>query len=376
MALQALKPVASEATWFRDEVTGQHVLQLTRGAGHSVHAYYDHPPWCPRTGRVVFSRRLPGTAEGGIFIVDADGANLTRVGESRAMIPNTGAMAQWSPDGRRVYFRDVNGSDQLVRWVDVETGESGSYPGSLRMVRPGGREYAYHTERIYLSESDLGPARRAEYGIFVRDLYDGISRMLASIADCLEIHPHKDRIAGLPLFVKHTKWSPAGDRMMFAFSSGKRPDGPPHVHEIYVVGADGTGLRRVGPMGNHPSWHPDGRRILINDRIDGRLHLTLLDVETGERDFATDRVPGMGHPSYSPDGQWILLDEVPARQGAAALKVVNPGTGSVRELIATRVTDHSHDGTHLHPVWSQNGSQILYASDASGSSQLCVVSFP
>ena len=84
----------------------------------------------------------------------------------------------------------------------------------------------------------------------------------------------------------------------------------------------------------------------------------------------------MGHPSYSPDGEWIVLDDVQGRQGAASISIVHPASGELRRLVVTTVTDHSHDGTHLHPVWSQDGSQILYSSDASGVSQLCVVDVP
>ena len=371
-------PPGGQATAFVDEVTGRRVRQLTNGDQPSVHAYYDSPPWNPGTGQVVFSRRTPGTAEGDIFVVDADGGNLTRVGWSRAMVPNCGAMAQWGNDGRRVYFRHHDDRTPLVRWSDVVSGESGSYPGSLRMMRPGASEYAYHSERRDYSVDDLRPEHRRDQGVFVRSLEDGSCRQLASIADCLEIHPRREEIVDLPLFVKHTKWSPAGDRLMFAFSSGKRAGGRPFVHEVYVVGGDGGGLRRVGPMVNHPSWHPDGRHILANAALgnDPDKKLALLDVETGDRRLVTDRVPGMGHPSYSPDGEWIVLDDVQGRQGAASISIVHPASGELRRLVVTTVTDHSHDGTHLHPVWSQDGSQILYSSDASGVSQLCVVDVP
>jgi WD40-like Beta Propeller Repeat len=371
--------LGAEAVSFVDEVTGRHVRQLTNGDQPSVHAYYDSPPWHPVTGEVVFSRRKPGTPEGEVIVVDADGGTLTRVGWSRAMVPNCGAMAQWGTndggDGRRVYFRHHDGRTPLVRWFDVGSGESGSYPGSLRMMRPGVPEYAYHSERREYSADDLRPERRSEQGIFVRNLEDGSCRQLASVEDCLQIHPRRDDIVDLPLFVKHTKWSPAGDRLMFAFTSGMIPNRRPYVHEVYVVGADGSGLRRVGPMVNHPSWHPDGRHIFCNGTIgkDPEKKLVLLDVETGEPRLATDRVPGMGHPSYSPDGEWILLDDVPGRQGPASISIVHPASGELRQLVSTGVTDHSHDGTHLHPVWSQDGSQVLYASDASGVSQLCVV---
>jgi Tol biopolymer transport system component len=55
------------------------------------------------------------------------------------------------------------------------------------------------------------------------------------------------------------------------------------------------------------------------------------------------------------------------------LNLVDVQTDHVQHLIQARVRDHSHVGTHLHPVWSRDGNQILYASDASGIAQLCVI---
>ena len=49
------------------------------------------------------------------------------------------------------------------------------------------------------------------------------------------------------------------------------------------------------------------------------------------------------------------------------------GEGTVEHLVQLRVVDHSHVGTHLHPVWRQDGSQILFASDATGTAQLCAI---
>ena len=68
-----------------------------------------------------------------------------------------------------------------------------------------------------------------------------------------------------------------------------------------------------------------------------------------------------------------MVDYVLSREGYGSLNLVDVETDRVEHLVQVRVVDHSHVGTHLHPVWSQDGKQILYASDASGTAQLCVV---
>ncbi|MDH7568468.1 MAG: hypothetical protein QHJ73_02615, partial [Armatimonadota bacterium] len=182
---------------------------------------------------------------------------------------------------------------------------------------------------------------------------------------------------GWHLYVKHCKWSSDGRRLLFVVTNeirfAPRYGELPLFKEIYVVNADGTGLRRVGPFGNHPIWHPNCREILTNSPFPGRpgKSLVLIDAETGERRLASPALPGSGHPSYSPDGSLMVVEHV--AHGTASIRLVHVGNDTVETLVRPPVLDHSHSGTHLHPVWSREGQQVLYASDASGTAQLCVV---
>jgi len=320
----------------------------------------------------------PGAREGDIYIMDADGGDLTYLARSRAMSANDGAMAQWAADGRRVYFKDRREDVSLIGWVDVDSGGKGSYPGDLRMVCPVGNCLAYHTSVGHYADHEV-INRRDEFGIFVQDLDSGEGTCVARLTDCLEMHPRRDEIAGWHLFVKHSKWSADGQRLMFVFTNEIRFAEKfcelPRVKDIYVVNADGSGLKRVGEFGNHPLWHPDGREILTNSPFPGRPgnSLVLTDVETGENRLASAAIAGVGHPSFAPDGSKIAVDHVLDREGYGSLNLVDVAADTVEHLVQVRVVDHTHVGTHLHPVWSRDGKQLLYASDASGTAQLCVV---
>lgn len=367
-----------ESFTFVDPITGREVLQLTNSGQRSVHAYYDNPPWCPKTRRIAFSSMEPGSSEGGIYVVDADGSNLTYLAHSRTMSANDGAMAQWSADGKRVYFKDRENRQPLLAWVEVDTGEQGAFPGDLRMVAPTGNRQVYHSNCGNYPDEEIVRGREA-FGVFIQDLDTGNSHRIVSVADCWAIHPRRDEIADWHLYIKHTKWAPDGMRLMFVFTNEIRYAPKyaelPHVKDVYVVNADGSGLKRVGPFGNHPIWHPNSQEILTNSPYEGRPNnsLVLSHVDSGERRLATTRIAGSGHPSFSPDGRYICVDHVLAGEGYGSLNLVDVEAEQVKHLVQVRVRDHSHVGTHLHPVWSRDGSQILYASDASGTAQLCVI---
>ncbi len=369
-----------EAFTFTDPATDRQVLQLTNSSEQrSVHGYYDLPPWSPTTGSIAFSRMAsPNAKSGDIFVMDADGDNLTCVAQARAMTPNGGALAQWSADGRRVYFRDREGDASLIAFYDVEAEESGSYPGDLRMICPIGNRQAYHTRCSNYSDQEV-VSRREEHGVFFQNLDTGQADRVVTVHDCWQMHPRRDEIANWHLYIKHTKWSPDGARLLFVFTNeiryAPKYNELPRVKDTYVINADGSGLKRVGEFGNHPLWHPNSREILANSPFPGRKgnSLVLTDVETGTDRLATDCVAGTGHPSFSPDGKFLAIERVQNKEGRGEIHLVDVEAGSSECLVQMRVVDHTHAGTHLHPVWSPNGKQLLYASDASGNAQLCVI---
>ncbi|NLD73003.1 MAG: hypothetical protein GX649_09855 [Chloroflexi bacterium] len=367
-----------EAFTYRDPVTGREVLQLTNSHQRSVHGYYDLPPWSRRTGQIAFSSMEPGASEGGIYVMERDGSNITYLAHSRAMSANDGAMAQWSADGRRVYFKDREDSIPLIAWVDVERGEGDAIPGDLRMICPTGNLNVYHTQCATMPDEALLRDRDGQ-GVFVMDLGTGATRMIVSVEECLAIHPRRDEIRNWHLYIKHTKWSSDGKRLMFVFTNEIRYAAKfaeePRVKDIYVVNMDGSGLRNVGEFGHHPLWHPSGQEILANCPWEGRpgLSLVLIDADTAERRLATTAIAGSGHPSFSPDGKYIAVDHVLPREGYGSLNLVDAAANTVQHVVQLRVRDHSHVGTHLHPAWSWDSKQVLVASDASGASQLCVI---
>jgi WD40 repeat protein len=142
------------------------------------------------------------------------------------------------------------------------------------------------------------------------------------------------------------EYSPNGGQLVFMRTkAGVQPDG---AGALFVVGTDGSGLRRITPWGSSfldRAWSPDGRWIAFQ-RPYGELYLVRPN-GSGLHEIPVDLPPGAGarQPSWSPDGDWIVFALV--RDGASDIYAVRPdGTG------LTRVTT-SNGADQTSPDWAR-----------------------
>jgi hypothetical protein len=379
----------SEQAIVRHPATGREIWQMTRSAQASLHSYYDLCPWSPDGTKLVFCAAAPDGSGSEVYWMEAgnSGVSLHFVGHSSAWNPHTGVHQQWI-GGRGngtgeplIGFEDRDASGRFVRIVDLSGSAVGRVEGTMRMVSSDGHRVASHTD----PRDEAAILRRETAGVFIGGLDPRGERpaepqMIVSLAQALAANPRRDEIADRHLYIKHAKWSPSGNRLSFVFTneiSYERLYNEPRVKDIYVVDADGGNLRYVCDfsLGHHPSWHPNGRMILLNRRESpgAPMRFLLADADTGAVEVATDLIDGGGHPSFSPDGTRIVTEYVTGRHGEGRVVCVDLVRRRVEELVRFPLTDHSHDGTHIHPVWSRDGRAVLYNSDQSGHAELYVV---
>ncbi|WP_432957820.1 VWA domain-containing protein [Micromonospora haikouensis] len=164
------------------------------------------------------------------------------------------------------------------------------------------------------------------------------------------------RLVGAPGTVAHPALSPDGRRVAFTSDRAGNAD-------IWLVGIDGTGLRRLTDHpaeDSWPTWSPDGTRIAYGStRDDPAGDVWVVPAAGGDPVRVTDGPAAEGQPTWSPDGRRLAFTTTrfaPASDPTSrTVATVAPGGGPV-----TRAVPGPRDAAE--PAWSADGARIAFTS--------------
>jgi Tol biopolymer transport system component len=218
----------------------------------------------------------------------------------------------WSPDGHLIAFA------------------SSRRGGGIYVLRPDGtvlrRLVAGATTDVAWSPDGGRLAYVGADGLYVVGRDGGPPRRIA-----------RDRL-------REPAWAPHGERLAVVREERDL------TTAIYVMNADGTGLRRLlSPYAGseaEPSWSPDGRELAVEA---GNGQLVAVRVADG----AVRKIAGVQafQPAWSPDGRWIAF------QSGEALWVARAdGSGGLR----TVAEDKGIFAEGGSPSWSPDSRQLVF----------------
>ena len=213
---------------------GSGLRQLTTAPGTEI-----SPAWSPDGKRIVF-RNAPNSniiEASDIWIMNADGSAKTNL--TRDLNSNWGAT--WSPDGRHILFNSA---------------------------RDG------NTPHLYIMNSD---------GSHLQLLFPKLN-----------------------LWQEYASWSPDGTKIAFMSNVGASS------FVIYVINTDGTGLIQVtrGPgEDGGPRWSPDGKHIAFTSNRSKQAEVYTINAKGAELARLTNSPhdTSSGGPDWSPDGTRLLF---------------------------------------------------------------------
>jgi Tol biopolymer transport system component len=227
---------------------------------------YDAPAYSPNGDQLVVD------AGDQLAMLRSDGSDFRRLPQQTT---NDGAPA-WAPGGMRFVFTGVaEGADEPDLYVySLARGRS------RRLTTTGGAEPAWSSrDRIVYVADYASSVGRRPTGRLALINPDGSGRRGLT---------RKDGLA--------PNWSPHGTKIAF-IRKGK----------LYVIGADGKGLRRVGGRrfsfdADDVTWSPDGRYLAYHNFEAGILVVDAL----GRRDYEFELgqySPGASYDAFMPDWQ-------------------------------------------------------------------------
>ena len=322
--------------------------------------------WSPDGERIVYHTFTKGDP---MFVADRSGANAQQIFVERPGIHNH--YPTWSPDGRWIYFsHGAPATREMDLWrIDP----AGRDPERLTQLNtdvayptPVGNRTVFYVARdgdgsgpwLWAFDLQRKQSRRASIGLedytSVQASADG-RKLVATISNPvagLWTVPILDRVAGehdVKPFTVPTERALAprfAGSSLFYLSSLGAGDGlwrfrDGQATEIWK-GADGA-LRET------PAVSPDGGRVAIVLRRNGKRQLHVISADGAELKPIADGIDVQGTSCWSPDARWIVTGGSDAA-GPGLFKIPLDG-GSPLRLVS---------GQALNPVWSPDGNLIVY----------------
>ncbi|MGG1519357.1 hypothetical protein ABE504_28420 [Paenibacillus oryzisoli] len=379
------------------------VTIVTPEDGYYIHTFFDVRPWSP-SGRLMaclklpFQDRLPGADDAAVVcIIDLQEQTIEEIGETRGWGLQVGAHICWGSD-ELLYYNDRDGCEIFAVEHHVPTGTKRRMSGPVYQISPDGAYLLSPSLSLINAAqngygasmpdgSDCTPQLGApdDEGLWRVDVRTNRRSLLFSLKDAYELLPDKRPFEGSRFTFFHTKINRQQDRIMQVVRC-LFDDGRPQKKFIVTFKPDGSEARIALPYemwlegSHHPDWHPDGRRILMNFKLNEMRFGEFGGDDDTFRLVAPQRLGG-GHPSYDKDGRYIVTDAYTGEpcvneRHEVPIRLIDTKSGAEEAICWIWTLGGTDIPAELrcdpHPVWSADCRYVLFNGTPEGNRQIMI----
>lgn len=382
---------------------------VTPDDGFYIHTFFDVCPFSPSqrylaVTRLPFQNRVPRLGEtADVCVIDLYEQKIETVYRTKGWGMQLGANLHWGVTDRYLYTNDVIGKDAVCVQIDLETRQTKPFVGPKYDIAPD-ESCAIGFPLCLLNATQRGygvpktaylpPGASTSEGLWRTDLKTNTKSLLVSVADVVaHTREHFKHERGTFYFF-HSKFNRQGTRIIqvLRYLVPRRKllrrvlPGRGLLHrQLFTFDANGDNIQQAVRAedwdlgGHHPNWHPDGERIIMNLKPDGRtLRFCQFKYNGSEFTVLSEKHLGSGHPSIEAGGRYLVSDcyvkEPMALENREVPIRLLDLTSDEEEYLCTVDTLGLRGVLRLdpHPVWSRDYKQLCFNAALNGKRQVFI----
>lgn len=374
---------------------------ITPETPRCMHRWFDTSPISPSGQYVALTRipqedRDPRPGEPAwVEIVDLERGERVEVAETQAWDTQLGACVQWGESDEQLIYNRMdtdkwepygvirNPFGQEEERIDgpiYAITSDGWTAASPQMIRTGMEEpgFGVRVPDKYMPDFANPRELMREDGIWITDLATNDRELLASFDEIRNKALDPDTYRDGVFFAYHLQWNRQDTALMFMlrfFDVGSERV----RHNVITMSRDGAKIHAaiededIGVGICYPSWHNDGRHLLLNLRLeeDGGEVKRLAQVrdDGSNLGIVTDEFVASGHPSVHPEGHIVAMDasydEEIAERDIVPIRLMEMHAGTEVTILRVK-TMGQYEGRQRdmrvlpQPAWGPDGESLVF----------------